>query len=299
VSRPRPVKVAFAKFWSPNITPHQVFGGMPYLFDEFDFVVSPDPDFLFFSVYPGDLPKARSVRIFYTAENVRPDMAACDWAFSIDYDEELQHPRHLRLPNYVRLGAGADLIKDAARAEAILAGKTRFCNFVFHNDVELRNRFFDTLSRYKTVDAPGRCRHNMPAIGGHADSTASRFAPGGYAREKIEFQRAYKFTIAFENAEAPGYTTEKIYHAMLADTLPLYWGNPLISRDFNPASFLDARAFASLDALAEAVVELDRDDDRYVQMMRAPWYPNNVPTRYVDRDAILDRFRAIFSSASP
>jgi hypothetical protein len=246
---------------------------------------------------PGDLPSNRAVRIFYTGENVRPDFSTCDWAFSFDYDEELKNPRHLRLPNYARLGAGADLIKDTSpgRAEAILAGKTRFCNFVFHNDVEVRNGFFDRLSGYKRVDAPGRCRSNMPPIGPFTNPTESRYA-AGYPGQKIAFMAPYKFTIAFENAAYPGYTTEKIYHAMLAGTLPIYWGNPLVHRDFNPRSFLNASDYPSTEALIDRIVEVDQNDALYLEYLREPWYPNNRITPYVDPARILGRFREIFQS---
>jgi hypothetical protein len=268
---------------------------MPYLLDRFDFVNDPDPDFVLFSVFPGDLPEGRAVRIFYTAENVRPDFGACDWAFSFDYDEELRHPRHLRLPNYVRLGAGRDLLKDPGRADAILHSKTRFCNFVYYADTPVRARFFELLSQYKPVDAPGRCGNNMPPIGGHLSAEASRFARG-YQGQKVDFQRSYKFSIAFENAAHPGYTTEKIYHAMLAETLPIYWGNPLVHRDFNTRSFLNASDFRTLEELVDAVVQLDQNDDLYLQYMREPWYPDNALTPYVDSAAILGRFEQIFQS---
>ena len=292
-SHKRRIRVGLRRFWSDNLTPQSLFAGLPFLFDHFDFVVEPDPDYIIFSSYPGELPATRAVRIFYTAENVRPDMSACDWAFSFDYDEELQHPRHLRMPNYKRIGAGANLIKASDRTDAILAAKSRFCNFVYHQDVDERTRFFDRLSTYARVDAPGRSRNNMPPIGGHPDPTASRYAVG-YPQQKVEFQRQYKFTIAFENASHPGYTTEKIYHAMLADTVPIYWGNPLVQRDFNTRSFLNAAEFASMDDLADAVVALDRDDNLYRQYLREPWYPGNRLTRYVDDAVILERFLEIF-----
>ncbi len=291
------VTVGMARFWVENLTTQGLFAGLPFLFEHFDFVLDPDPDFLFFSVFPGELPGGRAVRIFYTGENVRPDMSACDWALTFDYDEELQHPRHFRLPNYARLGAGRDLLKLEDRSEAILRGKSQFCNFVYHAQNDVRTAFFDRLSRYKRVDAPGRSRNNMAPIGGHPDPRASRFA-SGFPREKVEFQRSYKFTIAFENASYPGYTTEKIYHAMLADTVPIYWGNPLVHRDFNRASFLNANDFASLDDLLNAVVELDRNDDLYLRYLREPWYPNNQMTTYVDEERILRCFQDIFLSPS-
>jgi hypothetical protein len=288
----RQVRVALARFWSPQVRIEGLFAGLPYLFDHFDFISSSQPDFVFFGDSPGDLPAGDAVRIFYTGENVRPDFAACDWAFTFDYDEELQHPRHLRLPNYVRLGAGRDLIKAPGQAEEILAGKSRFCNFIFHNEVEPRNRFFDLLSAYKRVDAPGRSRHNHPPIGSFATPTESRYA-AGYPAHKMRFMAPYKFSIAFENASYPGYTTEKLYHAMLADTLPIYWGNPLVRRDFNPKSFLNAADYPSLEALVERVIEVDQNDELYLQYMREPWYPNNQPTPYVDPARILARFREI------
>ena len=291
----RQVAIALAKFWSPEVTVEGLFAGLPYLFDHFEFIPSARPDFVLFGDSPGELPASNAVRIFYTGENVRPDFAACDWAFTFDYDEELRHPRHLRLPNYVRLGAGRDLLKDPGRAREILAGKSRFCNFVFHNDAESRNRFFDRLSAYRPVDAPGRCRHNCDPIGPFATATESRYA-SGYPRHKMQFMAPYKFSVAFENAAYPGYTTEKIYHAMLANTLPIYWGNPLVHRDFNPRSFLDAADFPSLDALADRVAEIDQDDERYLQYMREPWYPGNALTPYVDEERILARFREIFDT---
>jgi hypothetical protein len=289
----RRIRVGLRRFWSDNLTPQSLFSGLPFLFDHFDFVTDPEPDYVIFSSYPGELPANRAVRIFYTAENVRPDMSACDWAFSFDYDEELQHPRHLRMPNYKRIGAGTNLVKTADRTDAIVAAKSRFCNFIYHQDVDVRTSFFDKLSRYARVDAPGRSRNNLPPIGGHADPTASRYAIG-YPLQKVEFQRPYKFTIAFENASHPGYTTEKIYHAMLADTVPIYWGNPLVHRDFNTRSFLNAAEFASMDDLVDAVVALDRDDDLYRRYLREPWYPDNRLTRYVDDAVILQRFLEIF-----
>ena len=47
----------------------------------------------------------------------------------------------------------------------------------------------------------------------------------------LRMKKPYKFSIAFENAWYPGYTSEKIVTSMLAGTIPIYWGNPDISRE--------------------------------------------------------------------
>ena len=61
--------------------------------------------------------------------------------------------------------------------------------------------FFQRLSRRKRVDSGGRAFNN---IGGPI--------PAG-SPAKLDFLRAYKFNLAFENASLPGYTTEKIVEA--------------------------------------------------------------------------------------
>jgi hypothetical protein len=34
----------------------------------------------------------------------------------------------------------------------------------------------------------------------------------------------YTFTLTFENTDYPGYVTEKLFHALSAGSIPLYWG---------------------------------------------------------------------------
>ena len=71
--------------------------------------------------------------------------------------------------------------------------------------------FFVKLSKYKQVDSGGRTLNNI----------------GGPVEDKMEFIKDYRFVISFENAEYPGYTTEKIIQPMFVDSIPIYWGNPL------------------------------------------------------------------------
>jgi hypothetical protein len=252
-------------------------------------------------IYVGRRPKGKYTRIWYTHENVRPPMDQCEWALSFDYDEELENPRHMRFPNYVRVGAGPNLLHKHKRIkpEKILQQKKKFCAFVYLHDVPYRNRFFDMLSKYKKIDSPGRCRKNMPNIGGHATPQASKTF-SHYHKEKVDFIRPYKFVVAFENASQVGYTTEKIYHGFLADNIPIYWGNPLVHRDFNRKRFINAHevkglsAKARLDYLVEKIIELDRNDDLYLKMLREPPYPDNKMPAWVDPEKIVAFFKKVF-----
>jgi len=200
----------------------------------------------------------------------------------------LDDPRHLQLPFYVLYGEAQLIEKKRDDPERILAGKTKFCGFVVrsHNPRLNRNRleFFQRLSKYKRVDSGGPF---MNSIGGPIP---------GWSAGKIEFLRAYKFNIAFENEAARGYTTAKTCEPMVARCLPIYWGNPLIAEEFNPKSFLNRSDFPSDEALIEKVIELDRDDAKYLEFMRQPYFYNDQPNQFFSHARLLDFFERIFTT---
>ncbi|MEX2175966.1 MAG: glycosyltransferase family 10 [Pirellulaceae bacterium] len=242
----------------------------------YDLELADDPQVVFYSCFGQAHRRYRCRRIFYTGENCRPDWRACDYALSFDHCDR---PEHYRLPNYARgtYGDLRDLIKGRADVDRILSEKTAFCNFIYSNrHCQERNQFFDRLARYKRIDSPGAVRNNMQGVIG------PRF--GGdtpWQVSKLAFLRRYKFTIAFENCSYPGYTTEKLTQPMFANSLPIYWGNPLVQRDFNPRSFLSYYDCGSQDELAERVIALDRDDSLYAECLRQPWlHGDRVPPQF-------------------
>jgi len=225
------------------------------------------------------------VRVMFTAESDTPDYTVSDYTISPRIWDD---PRHLQVPGYVMRGPAEKIIKRQDDPEHILAAKTKFCSFVVdsYNPRKNQNRpdFFDLLSRYQRVESGGKLRNN---IGGRL--------PHG-TRAKLEFIRPCKFNICFENACKPGYATEKIYDAMAARCLPIYWGDPTIAQQFNPKSFLNRADFPSDEALVEKIIELDRDDAKYLEFMRQPYLPNDKPTIYFDRNRICDFFEKIVTT---
>ena len=95
---------------------------------------------------------------------------------------------------------------------------------------------------------------------------------------KLDFLRDYKFSIAFENTESEGYTTEKIVDAYKARSIPIYWGNPKITEEFNPDSFINCYDYDGLDSVAKRVAELDRSDGDYLKMLNAPTFSSKSET---------------------
>jgi hypothetical protein len=279
VTRPK-VRLQFVGFWD-GFNPHDNYFtrllGRRYLLELCD-----DPDFVIFS-YVGkrrrDYSRWNCVRIFYTGENIAPDWSACDWAFSF---EHTPHPRHFRLPHWPFYVDPLALVKPSDHdPAAILAQKSRFCAFVVSNPLcRTRNDFFHRLSRYKPVDSGGKLFNTL----------------GHRVGDKQAFLRDYKFTIAFENESHPGYTTEKIVEPMLANSLPIYWGDPLVGRDFDTRSFLSAHDSPSLDDLVDRVVEVDRNPTLHCELLGRPWYPGNRVPACADTETILNQFTRIFST---
>ncbi len=165
--------------------------------------------------------------------------------------------------------------------------KTKFCNFIYSNPkCKIRNKFFSKLSQYKKVDAAGKLFNNIEGTIEEITGIKNPKSP----EAKVEFIRPYKFTIAFENSSAPGYTTEKIIHPMMARSIPIYWGNKIIDREFNNKSFLSLHEFANMDSLIKEIIKIDQDDQLYLKYLKEPYFYNNQPNKYYD----LERIKLFF-----
>ena len=274
------IRLQFAGFWDGFDPRDNFFTRL--LGRRYRLEISDDPEFVIFA-YVGkrrrDYRRWNCVRIFYTGENIQPDWSACDWAFSF---EHTPHPRHFRLPHWPFYVDPTKLVKPADYdPERVRAGKNRFCAFVVSNPLcRMRNAFFQKLSRYKPVDSGGKVFNTL----------------GYRVGDKQAFLRDYKFTIAFENESHPGYTTEKIVEPMLADSIPIYWGDPLVGRDFDSRSFLSAHDSSSLDDLVDRVVEVDRNPTLHAELLARPWYRDNRVPACADAGTILEQFSRIFST---
>jgi alpha(1,3/1,4) fucosyltransferase len=103
--------------------------------------------------------------------------------------------------------------------------------------------------------------------------------------------------IAFENSSYPGYTTEKMFEPMLVRSIPIYWGNPLVGKDFNTAAFVNYYDCRNDKELLERVIELDQRDDLYLSMLEQPAYPDNQLPSCVDKRNIQKQFEKIIYTA--
>ncbi|MEM7309785.1 MAG: glycosyltransferase family 10 [Planctomycetota bacterium] len=293
------LRTAFLHFW-PGFEPENFLARFPLPSERVRLVPTADvrgADLVVFSCFPGGHRNActpdpavthgaTGVRLFYTAENIAPDLATCDFAMSFRRDADGE--RHLRVPNYVGtqnlFGFGPEaLLRRAGDPAEIRRSKTRFCTYVQGNSVRLREEFVRRLSRHRRVDCAGPSLNNTGFV-------ADR-------RRKYELYRESKFAVTFENEAAPGYTSEKLPDALLMRCVPIYWGDPTVELDFQPGCFLNLKDFPTVEALVARVAELDRDDAAYEAMLAAPCYPEGRLPAHADPARLLAFFERVASAA--
>jgi glycosyltransferase involved in cell wall biosynthesis len=255
------IKIDFCNFWKGFNKTNNVFFDLLSL--DFDIEISENPDILFYSVFDenglysnSDMnlehKKYRCKKIFYSGEPIGPNYTECDYSMSFDW---INSDRHFRLPLYSIWGDSYYRLENKKIDENLWDRK--FCNFVVSNPLcSVRNDFFLKLNRYKKVDSGGRYLNNIGNNG---------------IEDKLKFQSQYKFSLTFENTEYLGYTSEKITNSMIANSIPIYWGNPLIEMDFNKKSFINYYDFKNENELIEYIIHLDNNREEYLNKIREPW----------------------------
>ena len=251
------------------------------LSDKYEFVISDSPEYVIsFDAIP-DFLEYDCIRIQDTGENIRPDFNVCDYAIGFDHIQF--DDRYIRWPLYAE-----DARFSQALTKHIIDTETdyysrKFCNFVVSNggDVDpFRESFYDILDDYSHVDSGGRYRNNV----------------GRPVDDKYEFQKKYKFSLAFENSSTKGYITEKIVQAWAAKTIPIYYGAPDVSKDFNKDSFIDYHDYDNVDSFMKEIKRVNEDKEAYINMLKTPIYNENSNVlHYMNRKPLYEFYDHIFS----
>ena len=219
-------------------------------------------------------------RIVYLGENWRPGQFGANYSISFDPHSET----NFRLPLWQVYLLNKPELKDRLYERRRLETFERFCSFTVSNSSNMmRNGFFQQLNQYKRVHSYGKVLPN--------DFTLQQLSvPGKYWRDvKDEFflNHTHKFSIAFENTNFPGYTTEKLMDAFLAGSLPIYSGNPQIAREFNPNAFIYPFKGKSLNDVFEMVKEVDVNENLFKVMYNEPVF---TPEQKQDLETNLSGF---------
>ena len=192
------------------------------------------------------------VKIFFTGENRRPWNYEAHHAISFDH---LDGNQFYRLPlyvldNWVQTKNGVPDMLNLPMEYAKYDDKAWFCGFVAGNGAsEYRNRMFHMLNEYKSVMSGGPLFNN---IGGVLPRDV---------KSKIDFFRQCRFSLCFENSSYPGYCTEKLMHGLIARTVPIYWGSPTVTMDFQEGSYISRHDFVSDNSFMDAIIRTDQKKD--------------------------------------
>lgn len=243
-------------------------------------VVTEDYDYYFAmeSIYHGSESmnelldsKSDAIRIMCCGEAVFPDMNLFDYAIWNCDTFEL-YDRIIMLPlietekgSMLESFSELDDSKKDIDAKIILKEKTKFCNFIYSNPKAhpMRDALFYEISKYKKVDSLGMHLKNT-----EIEDTRNM---EGWEKISIQLKSKYKFSIAAENAKFVGYTSEKLMTSMMANTIPIYWGNPMVGKWFNEKSFINAMDYDSPGELIDRIKEIDQNDDLYCEIISQPW----------------------------
>ena len=210
---------------------------------------SENPDILFYSIFGNNHQNySANKKIFYSGE---PFPARTDASYNITFDQNSLN--NSRIPLWVmytndyllnnRLNSGIDVPK-----------KDKFCSFISNGEVKTTHRktIISLLSEYKRVDCGGVYLNNIELVPRGTDCSG-----------KINFNNNYKFSIAFENEDYPGYVTEKILDIYKSNCIPIYWGTRQVIFDFNPSTFINANDFGSFEELVKFIIKVDNDEELY------------------------------------
>lgn len=252
------IKINFIGFWSSfNKTDNTIYN---MLKKRYEIEIADNPDYIIISANgkPYEYMKYDGIRIFYSGEEIVPDFNLFDYA--IGFDNINFGDRYIRFPFCYFGIEKKDVSFGLKREEArkILNQKDIFCNLIYWEDSigNFRSELFNAISKYKQVDSYGRLLNN---VGG----------TGVSYKEKYELLKRSKFTIAVEGCNYPGITTEKIFQPFEVHSVPIFYGNSDIEKDFSTRAFVNCHNYRNIDEIVEVIKELDTNDEKYLDMLCA------------------------------
>ena len=101
---------------------------------------------------------------------------------------------------------------------------------ISNTSASYRKTFLEGLMKHIQVDNYGKLLKN---------ATSPLAETVWYDPRLVDLVKQYKCVLTMENTSLVGYHTEKICHGFRAQSVPIYWGDPLITRVFAPESFIE------------------------------------------------------------
>jgi len=270
----RPSTIWFTGFWG-DFNPHNNY--FRSLLPECK--ISPDnPDIVFYSVFGGpddhkQYPKA--LKLHWSGEARE---------YNVNWQDELL----LRIPlfylyidwfNIQSWGNPSYLVPlhKLFTPSPISSSKLLAANFIHNNITDKRRVALEQLKKVLPVHSFGSGMNNMGKV------------LGGNEEDKINLQSDYLFTLCFENGYRSGYITEKILHALVANTIPIYYGDDAVLNYFNPERIIYVRDGILRLEHVEKITKLLEDEDYRKHVLSLP-IMTDIGMPSSDRSHILEAY---------
>jgi GR25 family glycosyltransferase involved in LPS biosynthesis len=220
---------------------------------------------VFFTGENWEVPKDESISLYLTPYRNEDEkhIRFPIWIMSIDWYSDSTDLSHVnkddnpnRFPVKMAMTSHTKSFKD----------RKDFCAFIVSNPIsKFRNETFLALDSYKRVNSGGGLYNN---IGGQLELKY----PGGGGGDipKYNFLLNHKFSLSFENSQAPGYITEKVLHAKMAGCVPLYWGDMNTDTDFVPGSFINLSQMTSHEQIVKVIQKLEQCPEMCAKIAATP-----------------------------
>lgn len=138
---------------------------------------------------------------------------------SVGFDY-INHPGYIRFPYWLHHIFTPEVTNEQVKSfvthfnYADITHRMKDCAFICRNDYfGDRAKLADFVSQIMPISYPSDFRHNDDDM------------RGKFNDNKIAYLHQFKFNLCPENTNDKGYVTEKIFEAIQAGCVPIYWGN--------------------------------------------------------------------------
>lgn len=222
-----PYDIRFYNFWKQSIPDMWLYR----FIQSHELLKGKDEKICFYSTF-GDreiIEKTRGdLNVFFTGENLKRGAhkrysdhclndSSIQLALGFEYFEDT---RYLRLPLWLLYmfepeSRDEDIKRRCAELNHPQGGRHQkfACHISSEDTFGIRKQMCEALSQIGTVDCAGKVMHNCDDLW------------EVYGDDKMKFIAEYKFNICPENSNCLGYVTEKLFQAVDAGCVPVYWGS--------------------------------------------------------------------------
>ena len=225
--------------------------------------------------------KFREKCILFLGENLRPNKFNVPFSLTSDFDS--YNGTNFRLPlwyleiDWYKTNIGV-IKKDEIEKKLINYGtftsddfaKRKDCITIFNNTEGTRMHILSKLKEIMYVEAYGK-PFNKPLGPKINDSFLDILFPTYCEyKSKINKIKKFKFNLCPENSLYPGYYTEKCFHAKISGSIPIYFADLYIYKDFRKESFINIYDYLDFDDLSKYLFEIKNDFNFLAKLANEP-----------------------------